>query len=74
LHPISSELFVLSAVDRVLATFDGRGQVTGYVHLDKKPFRQPEGATFMPNGDLVITSEGSGKKPRLVLFRMQAIR
>jgi hypothetical protein len=69
IHPVTSEIFVLSAVDRVLATFDTSGLVTGYTSLDPRLFRQPEGLTFLANGDLLITNEAAGARPTLLLFK-----
>jgi hypothetical protein len=69
LHPVTSEIFVLSAVDRVLASFDTNGQVTGCASLDPELFRQPEGITFMANGALIITNEAAGHQPTLLLFK-----
>jgi len=71
-HPATSEIFVVSAVDRALATFDRSGQVTGYASLDPGLFRQPEGLAFLANGDLVITNEAAGQKPTLLLFTRRA--
>lgn len=68
-HPMSSEIFVVSAIDRVLATFDMAGRVTGVVSLDPKLFRQPEGLTFLSDGDLVITNEGAGRQATLLVFK-----
>ena len=68
-HPLTSELFVVSAIDGVLATFNMAGGVTGYAALDPRRFRQPEGLTFLANGDLVITNEAAGQKPTLLLFK-----
>jgi hypothetical protein len=70
-HPSTREIFVLSGVDRVLASFARRGAVTGYALLDRDLFRQPEGIAFLPNGDMVVTNEGDGKKATLLRFAMQ---
>ena len=70
-HPVTSEIFVVSAIDRVLATFDMTGGVTGYAALDPGLFRQPEGLTFLANGDLVITNEAAGGRPTLLLFKQK---
>lgn len=67
-HPITGEYYVLSAVDNVLAVFDRKGQVTGYALLDEERFRQPEGITFLPSGDMLISNEADGKKPVLLSF------
>jgi hypothetical protein len=68
-HPITHELFVLSAMDHILATFDRKGQVTGYVVLDSGIFRQPEGITFLRNGDMIVSNEGAGRDATLLRFR-----
>jgi hypothetical protein len=69
MHPLTLEVFVLSAVDRALATFDASGRVTGFAALDAVLLPQPEGLTFLANGDLVITSEAAGGRPTLALFK-----
>ena len=71
-HPISFEIFVLSGTDRLLASFDRQQNVTGVAALKPKLFRQPEGVAFLPNGDMVITNEGDGKKATLLRFDMRS--
>jgi hypothetical protein len=73
-HPVTRELFVLSAIDYVLAVFDQRGTVTGYARLNPSLFRQPEGITFLPNGDMVISNEAAGERATLLLFKWQRKR
>ncbi len=68
-HPLTSEIFIVSAVDRVLVTCDQAGRVTGVVPLDPKLFRQPEGLTFLSSGDLVVTNEAAGRQPTLLVFK-----
>jgi uncharacterized protein YjiK len=70
-HPHTGEIFVLSAADRALATFDAAGRVTAFAPLDPGMFRQPEGITFQANGDLVITNEGAGRQATLLVFRQK---
>ena len=60
---------MVSALDRVLASFDRSGAVTGYALLDPGIFPQPEGITFLPGGDLVVANEGAGARPTLLRFR-----
>jgi len=69
IHPVTQEYFILSAKDRILASFNRNGSVTGYARQDHKLFRQPEGITFLSSGDMVISNEGAGKKPTLLFFR-----
>jgi len=68
-HPISREIFVLSAVDHVLVSCDESGRIMGYALLDASIFRQPEGLAFLPNGDMLISNEAAGKQASLVLVR-----
>jgi uncharacterized protein YjiK len=71
-HPHTAEVFLLSAIDRVLASFDPTGKVTGFALLDAVRFVQPEGLTFLANGDMVITSEGKDRQATLAVFQWPA--
>ncbi len=68
IHPFTSELFVLSGADHILASFDASGRVTALKLLDPKDFPRAEGMTFLPNGDLLLTTEGVDKRARLYHF------
>lgn len=68
-HPKTRELFVISAIDRVLASFDRMGNVTGYAKLDPERYRQPEGMTFLADATLVIANEAAGAEPELIQVR-----
>jgi len=71
-HPKSRELFVISAIDHVLASFDREGHVTGYARLDPARYRQPEGITFLADATLVIANEAAGAEPELIQIRPSA--
>ena len=71
-HPKTRELFVISAIDRVLASFDRTGNVTGYAKLDPERYRQPEGMTFLADATLVIANEAAGAEPELIQVRANA--
>ncbi len=58
-HPITGELFVLSASDRLLAVYSDTLRCA--VPLPAERFYKPEGLAFYPNGDLLISSEGDKK-------------
>jgi hypothetical protein len=38
--------------------------------LDPKLLPQPEGITFLPNGDMLIATEGKDGVPRIVRYRL----
>ena len=71
-HPITDEIFVLSAADSVLISLSRSGAVTGYALLDRRLHRQPEGITFTNSGDMLIANEGAGGAPLLYLFKWRA--
>jgi hypothetical protein len=71
-HPLTGEVLLLSSIDHVLVACDMNGKVTGYAALDPVLFSQPEGLTFLSNGDLVVSNEAAGREPTLLLFRYRA--
>jgi hypothetical protein len=71
-HPLTGEVLLLSSVDHVLVACDMSGKVTGYAALDPVLFRQPEGLTFLANGDMVIANEAAGREPTLLLFHYRS--
>lgn len=68
-HPKTNEIYVVSAVDRVIVSFDRQSRLTGFSQLDKKLFMQPEGIAFLPDGTLVVVNESPKKKPGLLTFK-----
>jgi uncharacterized protein YjiK len=71
-HPITGEIFVLSATDPVLVSLSRTGAVTGYALLDQELHRQPEGLAFTSSGDMLISNEGAGGAPLLFLFKWRS--
>jgi uncharacterized protein YjiK len=68
IHPISGRLYVLSGTERLLLVFDMNGNIEYLVRLDKDLFPQPEGITFMKNGDMFISNEGRHAEATLIRF------
>lgn len=60
LHPATGEVWLLAGADRALLVLDSKGAVQGLHLFPADQLPQPEGATFLPSGDLVIASEGAG--------------
>lgn len=59
-HPITKEVYVLSAHDRVLAVYNDKG-LKSVFPLPAEVYYKPEGITFYENGDMLISSEGDKK-------------
>lgn len=70
IHPITKELYIISAVNDLLVITDGKGDPKISYHLDEKLFKQPEGLTFTPEGDLIISNESADKGvANILLFK-----
>lgn len=67
-HPFTDQFYVLSSKDHQLFVFSRDGNIEHIQQLDKKMFAQPEGITFLPNGDLFISNEGKKGAPTLLRF------
>ena len=57
-HPNTDQLWLLSAVDLLLLVIDRSGAVIGRHFFPADEMPQPEGAGFLPDGRLVLASEG----------------
>lgn len=73
IHPVTGNLFVISGPESILFVFDKKGNIVFMEQLDSDLFRQPEGITFMNNGDMFISNEGKGKAATLVKFSFSGI-
>lgn len=66
IHPVTQQLYVLSATDHMLFVYSRDGMLMEVELLDEKLYNKAEGIAFYPNGDLLITNEGQDGKPTLV--------
>jgi hypothetical protein len=70
IHPITKELYTISSVNKALLITDTRGILKRALPLDPKIFKQPEGITFTPNGDMFISNEFAEEGlPNLLFFK-----
>lgn len=69
IHPITGMLFILSSVDKLLFVLNRNNEIEYMERLNPGLFNQPEGITFMKNGDMYISNEGKKKPPTLLRFR-----
>jgi uncharacterized protein YjiK len=67
-HPISGEIYVLASAGKKLLILDENGNVKQQFNLDEDQFPQPEGICFMPNGDMIIASEGKSGRATISYF------
>lgn len=56
-NPVTNELYIISSVSKVLLVADKSGNIKELYTLNPKIYKQPEGMTFTPAGDLIISNE-----------------
>ncbi len=58
IHPITNDMYVLSATNRMLAIYNDKKELVDAYLLPSEKFYKPEGLMFNDKGDLYISSEG----------------
>ncbi|MEO5947529.1 MAG: hypothetical protein ABIP79_11985 [Chitinophagaceae bacterium] len=66
IHPLTKDIYITDGSNASLLVMNADGTLKKLFGLDKKEFNQPEGITFKPNGDMLISNEGS-KQPGNIL-------
>jgi uncharacterized protein YjiK len=75
INPLTKELYMVSAVNKVLVIADTSGKVTEVYPLNPSLFAQPEGIAFTPAGDLLISNEiNMGAYANVLLFKNKQVR
>lgn len=70
IHPITNDLYLISSVAKALVIADRDGKVKEAYQLNPALFKQPEGMTFTPAGDLIISNESADiGAPNILLFK-----
>jgi hypothetical protein len=68
INPLTGELYVISSIDKTLVIFDKDQKYKSAYKINAKYFKQPEGLTFSPQGDLFISNEGADVGAANILF------
>ena len=71
IHPITKQIYILSANDHCLFIYNTRGDLEHIEQLNKIIFNKAEGLSFFPNGDMLISNEGQTHQPTLLKFKYQ---
>ncbi len=70
INPLTNELYILSSVNKLLVIADRRGMVKEVYPLNPVIYKQPEGMTFTPWGDLLISNEaGESGYANILIFK-----
>jgi len=73
-HPVTSDIYILSAADKLLIVIDRNGNIKYISQLNSDLFPKAEGIAFLPNGTMLISNEASGKVPTLLTFKFSQIK
>jgi hypothetical protein len=57
INPVTHQLYIISSVNKALVVADAKGNVKDVYPLNPSVYKQPEGLTFTPSGDLIISNE-----------------
>jgi hypothetical protein len=61
IHPLTGELYIIASVNRALVILNKDHSVKSAYKIDPSLFKQPEGLTFTPKGDLIISNEAADR-------------
>jgi uncharacterized protein YjiK len=68
INPVTDELFIISSINKLLVVCDRNGNAKQSYPIDPALFKQPEGITFTPQGDMIISNEAAGRGVANLLF------
>ncbi|MEO8399083.1 MAG: SdiA-regulated domain-containing protein [Ignavibacteriaceae bacterium] len=69
INPITGNCFIISSKDKAIIEIDDEGKIINYAALPRF-HNQPEGITFTPNGDLVISDEGNPGAAAITIYKL----
>jgi uncharacterized protein YjiK len=59
IHPVTGDVYIVSSVNKCIAIADKHGKIKTVYPLNPAVFKQPEGITFTPDGDMLISNEAA---------------
>jgi uncharacterized protein YjiK len=73
INPLTNDIWILSSENQLLIVTDRKGNTKEVYTLNPVIFKQPEGITFTPWGDLLISNEATDKyeTSTLLIFKPQ---
>ena len=71
INPVTGDLWIVSAINQLIVITDRNGVLKNVFQVNGGIFTQPEGITFSPWGDLLISNEAGDKYsvPTLFIFK-----
>lgn len=72
INPVDKNLYILSSVNKLMVIADINGVIKEAYYLPPGKFKQPEGISFAPNGDMYISNEAAEGTANILLFKYKA--
>jgi hypothetical protein len=72
IHPATNKLFLISGMEHLIFVSDMNGHIEYVSKLKHDLFPQPEGITFMDNGDMFISNEGRNGPGTILRFNYRS--
>jgi len=73
IHPVTHDLYILASVNKLLLVYDSKGNFKDAYPLDADLFKQPEGITFTPSGDMLISNEaGKSGNANILIYKYKS--
>ncbi len=70
INPKTNELYIISSVNKLLVIAERNGNIKEVYPLNPVIYKQPEGMTFTPSGDLLISNEaGESGNANILIFK-----
>lgn len=57
INPVTKDIYIISSIQQLLVITNSKGEFKELYKLDPGIYKQPEGLTFTPAGDLIISNE-----------------
>ncbi len=71
LHPFERQWYMIASVGKLLIVVDDDGEIQASYPIPPRLLSQPEGICFLPNGNMLISSEGEGDRGYIIEYKMQ---
>jgi hypothetical protein len=72
INPVTNKLYLISGSEHLIFVSDMSGNIEYVSKLKNDLFPQPEGITFMENGDMFISNEGRGGQGTIIRFNYKS--
>lgn len=73
LHPFERRWYLIASTGKLLIVVDDDGEIRASYPIPPRLLSQPEGICFLPNGNMLIASEGEGDRGYIIEYQMNTI-